>query len=71
MVYDEFPLDGSNPGLGGGFFNGAQEFAFDKNALGHAGPTIYARRARAEGIEMAVCAPSKTERPPGASGQDR
>ncbi len=33
------------------------------------GPTGYglARRARAEGIEVAVCAPSKTERPP----QDR
>jgi hypothetical protein len=31
LFYDEFPLNGS--GLGGGFFNGAQEFAFDKNAL--------------------------------------
>lgn len=31
LFYDEFPLNG--PGLGGGFFNGAQEFAFDKNAL--------------------------------------
>jgi hypothetical protein len=31
--YDEFPLNGSAPGLGGGFRNGAQEFAFDKNAL--------------------------------------
>ena len=31
-----------------------------------AGPTGYglARRARAEGIELAVCAPGKTERPP-------
>ena len=31
-----------------------------------AGPTGYglARRARAEGIEVAVCAPGKTERPP-------
>ena len=31
-----------------------------------AGPTGYglARRARAEGIELDVCAPSKTERPP-------
>jgi transposase len=31
-----------------------------------AGPTGYglARRARGEGIELAVCAPSKTERPP-------
>ncbi len=33
IFYDEFPLNGSAPGVGGGFFNGAQEFAFDKNAL--------------------------------------
>lgn len=31
VFYDEFPLLGS--GLGGGFFNGAQEFAFNKKAL--------------------------------------
>ena len=31
MFYDEAPLRGN--GLGGGFFNGAQEFAFNKNAL--------------------------------------
>ena len=34
VFYDEFPL-GSEPGFGGGVFNGAQEFAFDKNALEH------------------------------------
>ncbi len=33
LFYDEFPLKGSRPGFGGGFFNGAQEFAFDKTAL--------------------------------------
>jgi hypothetical protein len=33
LFYDEFPLSGSVPGLGGGFFNGAQEFAFSKTAL--------------------------------------
>jgi len=33
LFYDEFPLKSTLPGLGGGFFNGAQEFAFDKNAL--------------------------------------
>ncbi len=33
MFYDEFPLNGSLPGIGGGFFNGAQELAFNKNAL--------------------------------------
>ncbi len=31
LFYDEFPL--VSPGIGGGAFNGAQEFAFDKNAL--------------------------------------
>jgi hypothetical protein len=33
VFYDEFPLNGAVPGLGGGFFNGAQELAFNKNAL--------------------------------------
>ena len=34
IFYDEFPLQPSSlPGFGGGFFNGAQEFAFDKSAL--------------------------------------
>jgi hypothetical protein len=33
MMYDEFPLDSNHPGLGGGGFNGAQEFAFDKDAM--------------------------------------
>jgi hypothetical protein len=33
LFYDEFPNNGSFPGIGGGFFNGSQEFAFDKNAL--------------------------------------
>jgi hypothetical protein len=33
LFYDEFPLNGN--GFGGGFFNGAQEYAIDKNALEH------------------------------------
>ncbi|HEX8975123.1 MAG TPA: hypothetical protein VF781_01315 [Solirubrobacteraceae bacterium] len=33
MFYDEFPLNSSVPGMGGGFFNGAQELAFNKTAL--------------------------------------
>jgi len=33
VFYDEFPLNGSVPGIGGGFFNGAQEWAIDKTAL--------------------------------------
>ncbi len=31
LFYDEFPING--PGLGEGFFNGAQQFAFNKKAL--------------------------------------
>ncbi len=31
VFYDEFPL--VEPGIGGGYFNGAQEFAFDKAAM--------------------------------------
>jgi hypothetical protein len=38
MFYDEFPLSSSAPGIGGGAFNGAQEFAFDKNALERGAP---------------------------------
>jgi len=34
MFYDEFPLlPATLPGIGGGFFNGAQEFAFSKRAF--------------------------------------
>jgi len=40
LFYDEFPLSGSLPGIGGGFFNGAQELAFDKNALEEGQPVF-------------------------------
>jgi len=33
LFYDEFPLNPDVPGIGGGDFNGAQEFAFNKNAM--------------------------------------
>ena len=39
LFYDEFPLNSSVPGIGGGGFNGAQEFAFNKNALEDGLPT--------------------------------
>ena len=43
MFYDEFPLLPSTlPGFGGGFFNGAQEFAFNKSALEQGLPTVLA-----------------------------
>ena len=40
LFYDEFPLLGG--GFGGGFFNGAQEFAFDKTALEKGRPVTLA-----------------------------
>ena len=41
LFYDEFPLNlATAPGFGGGFFNGAQEFAFDKNALERGLPVL-------------------------------
>jgi hypothetical protein len=33
LFYDEFPQDPNHPGIGGGGFNGAQEFAINKDAL--------------------------------------
>jgi len=33
LFYDEFPQDPNHPGIGGGIFNGAQEFAFNKKAF--------------------------------------
>ena len=46
LFYDEFPLNGSIPGLGGGFFNGAQEFAFNKSALENGRPVAKVTVAR-------------------------
>jgi hypothetical protein len=39
LFYDEFPQNPTVPGLGGGFFNGAQQFAFSKDALEWGLPT--------------------------------
>ena len=37
LFYDEFPQNPGAPGFGGGGFNGAQQFAFNKTALERAG----------------------------------
>jgi hypothetical protein len=42
LFYDEFPDNSSVPGIGGGFFNGAQQFAFNKRALELGEPTTLA-----------------------------
>jgi hypothetical protein len=54
MMYDEFPLDGNNPGLGGGFFNGAQEFAFDKNAMEKGEPVTESDGSPNQGFNVAI-----------------
>ena len=33
LFYDEFPQDPNHPGIGGGIFNGAQQYAFNKTAF--------------------------------------
>ena len=38
MFYDEFPQNPAAPGINGSGFNGAQQFAFNKNALEHGEP---------------------------------
>ena len=45
LFYDEFPQSASAPGFGGGGFNGAQQFAFDKTALERGWP-VTKRAAR-------------------------
>ena len=69
LFYDEFPL--VTAGLGGGGFNGAYEFAFDKKALELGLPTTWAGN-------RTPCSPSpsrtwvscqrRTERVPGSRG---
>jgi hypothetical protein len=55
LFYDEFPLNPSvYPGIGGGFFNGAQEFAFDKNALERGLPVTLANGSPNPAFNVAV-----------------
>src|SRR5215469_5863868 len=54
MMYDEFPLNANNPGLGGGGFNGAQEFAFDKDAMEEGAPVTEPDGSPEEGFNVAI-----------------
>ena len=54
MFYDEFPLLSSLPGVGGGFFNGAQELAFDKNALEQGLPARLAKGQPNPAVTVAI-----------------
>jgi hypothetical protein len=53
--YDEFPLNPAvTPGIGGGLFNGAQELAFDKNALERGLPVTLANGSPNPAFNVAV-----------------
>jgi hypothetical protein len=52
MFYDEFPL--VTPGVGGGGFNGAQELAFNKNAMERGEPVTLADGQPNQAFTMAL-----------------
>ena len=52
LFYDEFPLDGG--GFGGGFFNGAQEFAFNKTAMERGVPVTRTNGSPSPGFNVAI-----------------
>ena len=54
MFYDEFPLVGSLPGIGGGFFNGAQELVFRKSALEQGLPVKLSNGAPNPAVTVAI-----------------
>ncbi len=54
MMYDEFPLIASNPGLGGGSFNGVQEFALDKKAMEEGQPVTEPDGSPNTGFNVAI-----------------
>jgi hypothetical protein len=55
LFYDEFPLNlAKDPGIGGGFFNGAQELAFDKNALEEGLPVKRSNGTPSQNFNVAI-----------------
>ena len=54
LFYDEFPQSSSAPGIGGGGFNGAQEYAFDKNAMEKGAPVTPAVRSPNPRFNVAI-----------------
>ena len=54
MFYDEFPLLGSLPGIGGGIFNGAQQLVFRKSALEQGLPTMLSNGAPNPAVTVAI-----------------
>jgi hypothetical protein len=71
MFYDEFPLlPGSLPGFGGGFFNGAQEFAFNKSALEQGLPTVLANGTPNPAVTVASVNMGLIRTPDGTCARD-
>jgi hypothetical protein len=70
MFYDEFPLLGSLPGIGGGFFNGAQELVFRKSALEQGQPTMLSNGAPNPAVTVAIENMGHISTPDGTCARD-
>jgi hypothetical protein len=70
MFYDEFPLLGSLPGIGGGIFNGAQELVFRKSALEHGLPTRLSNGAPNPAVTVAIQNMGHIPTPDGTCARD-
>ena len=71
MFYDEFPLLGSLPGIGGGFFNGAQEFAFRKSALEQGLPVLLSNGNPNPAVTVAIENMGHIATPDGTCARDK
>jgi hypothetical protein len=70
MFYDEFPLLGSLPGIGGGIFNGAQELVFRKSALEQGLPTMLSNGAPNPAVTVAIENMGHIRTPDGTCARD-
>jgi hypothetical protein len=68
LFYDEFPLNGN--GIGGGFFNGAQEFAFNKTALEKGEPVLRAGGSANPAFNVALENMGRLATPDGTCAND-
>jgi hypothetical protein len=71
MFYDEFPLVGSLPGFGGGFFNGAQQFAFRKSALEQGLPVFLGNGKPNPAVTVAIENMGHITTPDGTCARDK
>jgi hypothetical protein len=72
MFYDEFPLLPSTlPGIGGGFFNGAQELVFRKSALEQGLPTTLSNGKPNPAVTVAIENMGHIPTPDGTCARDK